>query len=226
MSPIRVVYMANNFGKQIGSFAPSVADGLDILERREKAIRLRYQGANYRTIAKECGVSLDTVNSDFRALRQEWLVKIARNRSVWMSEILSRIDYVREMAIQSFLASDKPTREVMDETSEKGSRNRRTRKTRGKDPRYLSIALECDKQSAAILGLGDKAAVDNVDGIIGKKRPKLLVVRDRDQASQLVDVSKLLELEFSEPLAASEDTVEGGVLGADDGQAAVDMPAE
>jgi hypothetical protein len=200
----------------------ALADEIDVLERREHALRLRHQGGTYRDIARELGVSVDIIQEDFRALRNDWLRRIARNRAVWMSEILSDIMSLRAMAIEGYMRSVKPSKENMQEDSEKGSRSRRTRKTKNFDPRFLSIALDCDKQRAAILGLGDKAAVDRVDEMLGKKRPKLLVVRDREQASQLVDVSKMLELEFSEPLAAPEDTVEGGVLGADGGQAVSD----
>jgi hypothetical protein len=162
------------------------------------------------------------VASTARYIRAEWQRKVARNRAVWMADVLQDIEDVRSLAIDSFLKSDQPTREKSVETSEKGTKSRRARKTRQRDPRFLAIALECDKQRAAILGLGDKAAVERVDEMLGKKRPKLLVVRDRAQASQLVDVSKLLELEFAKPETAQEDTVDGMVLSTDGGEAVSD----
>lgn len=204
--------MANASLRQTGSYLPALAEDVDLLERREKVLRLRHQGGSYRDIAKACGVSLDTVYSDFRAMRQEWLRKIARARSVWMSELVGRVESLRELALQKFAESSDSTLEKSVESSEKGTKRRRARKWHKNDPRYLSIALECDKQCAAILGLGEKAAVDRVDEMLGKRRPKLLVVRDRAQASQLVDVSKLLELEFAKPEAPQDDTIDGEIL--------------
>jgi len=187
-----------------------MADELEVLERRENAIRLRHQGCTYREIGKQLGVSIDIVQEDFRALRNDWLRRIARNRSVWMSEVLSDIMSVRAMAIEGYMRSTKPSLEVMDEDSEKGGKTRKTRKTRNYDPRFLSIALDCDKQRAALLGLGDRAAVDRVDEMLGKK-PKLLVIRDRQQAKDLVDITRLLEVESLEPVQDGE-MVDGQVI--------------
>ena len=187
-----------------------MADELEVLERRENAIRLRHQGCTYREIAKQLGVSIDIVQEDFRALRNDWLRRIARNRSVWMSEVLSDIMSVRAMALEGYMRSTKPSLEVMDEDGEKGGKTRKTRKTRNYDPRFLSIALDCDKQRAALLGLGDRAAVDRVDEMLGKK-PKLLVIRDRQQAKDLVDITRLLEVESLEPVQNGE-VVDGQVL--------------
>jgi hypothetical protein len=199
-----------------------VDNDVEILERRARIISLRSQRYSMPQIAAACGISVSQVQQDLRYIRAEWQRKVARNRAVWMADVLQDIEDVRSLAIDSFLKSDQPTREKSVETSEKGTKSRRARKTRQRDPRFLAIALECDKQRAAILGLGDKAAVERVDEMLGKKRPKLLVVRDRAQASQLVDVSKLLELEFAKPETAQEDTVDGMVLSTDGGEAVSD----
>jgi hypothetical protein len=63
----------------------------------------------------------------------------------------------------------------------------------------------------AILGIGDRAARDSVDEFLGKKRPKLLVIRDRQQARELVDITKLLEIESLEPVQDGE-VVDGQVI--------------
>lgn len=197
-----------------------MADEIDVLERREEAIRLRHEGLSYRDIARKLNVSVSIIQEDFRAIRNEWLRRIARNRAAWMTEILSDVLSVRKMAIEGYKQSANPQKENSGETGGKTSENatpkrRWRKKTRNYDPRFLAIAQEADRQRAAILGIGDKAAVENIDQTLGKKRPKLLVVRDREQAGQLVDVSRLLELEFAKPEAAQEDTVDGTVL--DDG---------
>jgi len=188
-----------------------LADEIDILERREHAIRLRHEGLTYRDIAKRLNVSIDTVQADFRALRTDWLRRIARNRAVWMSEILADVMALRAMAIEGYLRSIKPSMEKSVETSEKAGEKRRVRKkTKNYDPRFLSIALDCDKQRMAILGFGDKALVDRVDEMTGKKRPKLLVIRDRQPASDLLDITRLLEVECAEPVQDGE-VVDGAV---------------
>lgn len=46
---------------------PHIAEDVQILERRAKALQLRRAGAHYRTIAKQCGVSLETAYADVQA---------------------------------------------------------------------------------------------------------------------------------------------------------------
>jgi len=188
-----------------------MADEIDVLDRREQALRLRHQGLSYRKIAASLGVSVDMVQEDFRALRLDWLRRVARNRAAWMAEVLSDVEMVRRIALEDYLASDKPSMEKSLETSEKAGEKRRLRKkTLRRDPRLLSLVLECDKQRAAILGLGDKVALDHSEALLGKKRPKLLVIRDRQQASDLVDITRLLEVECAEPVQDGE-VVDGAV---------------
>jgi hypothetical protein len=129
-----------------------------------------------------------------------------------MADLLSDVEMVRRIALADYLDSDKPSRENSVETSEKAGEKRRTRKkTQRRDPRLLSIVLECDKHRAALLGMGDKAAVARTDEVLGKQRPKLLVIRDRQQASDLVDITKLLEVEYTEPLTEAEyEAMQGG----------------
>ena len=184
---------------------------IQTLERRETVIRLRAQRMSLPQIARQIGCSPSIVQQDLRYIRAEWQRKVARNRSIWLADILAEIEQIREIALNEFFESDKPTKENMVENGEKGSRNRRSRKTRGKDPRYLAICQEADKQRVAILGIGDRAARDSVDEFLGKKRPKLLVIRDRQQARDLVDITKLMEIESLEPVQDGE-VVDGQVI--------------
>jgi len=121
-----------------------------------------------------------------------------------MAEVLGEIAEVAATAWEDYLASGAATRENVEETSEKGTKSRRSRKTRRRDPRYLSIIIDATKFKASILGLGDKAAVDNVDAAIGKRQPKLLVVRDRAQLETLVDITQLVELDIRGPKSAGD----------------------
>ena len=190
---------------------PALAEEVLVAERRDKVMILRHKGLRYRDIAEECGVSLETVQSDFRAIRADWLRRIARHRAAWMADLLSDVEMVRRIALEDYLASDKPKRGDMVENSDKGTKRRRSRKEMRRDPRFLSIVLECDKHRAALLGMGDKTALDRADEILGKKRPKLLVIRDRQQASDLVDITKLMEIESLEPVQDGE-VVDGQVI--------------
>ena len=195
-----------------------MADEVDVLERRDKVVTLRSQGFSYRDIASACGVSIETVSADLKIARAGWLAKIARKKAAWMAEVLSDIETVRRVAWGDYLKSGDPMQETSVETSEKGTKRRRARKQRKRDPRYLAIIQEADKQRAAILGLGDKAAQDRVDEMIGRKRPRLLVVRDRQQVQDLVDITELVELDIREaPMPDQQgDTIDGAVQSPDD----------
>ena len=152
-----------------------------------------------RAIASQLGVARETVQTDLRWIRQEWLRKISRNKAAWMAETLERLDAVSAVAWEKFYASEAATVEKAVETSEKGTKSRRSRKTRKCDPRFLSIVLDTEKFRASILGLGDKTAVDRVDEVLGKKSPKLLVVRDRAQLESLIDVTQIVDLDIRGP---------------------------
>jgi hypothetical protein len=121
-----------------------------------------------------------------------------------MAEVLGEIEEVAATAWEDYIASGEATVENAVETSEKGTKTRRARKTRKRDPRYLSIIIDATKFKSAVLGLGDKAAVDRVDDMIGKKQPKLLVVRDRAQLESLVDITQLIELDIRGPKSAGD----------------------
>lgn len=121
-----------------------------------------------------------------------------------MAEVLGDLETLITVAWEDYLASDGATKENVIETSEKGTKTRRARKTRKRDPRYLGIIVDASKFKASILGLGDKAAVDRVDETLGKRQPKLLVVRDRAQLETLVDITQLVELDIRGPKSAGD----------------------
>lgn len=177
---------------------------LPALQRREIAVRLRSQGLSLRAIANQVGVSIQQVSQDLKWVRQEWMRRIIRNKAAWMAETLERLDTLTAVAWEKFYASDAASVEKSVETSEKGTKSRRSRKTRKCDPRFLSIVLDTEKFRANILGLGDKAAVDRVDETLGKRQPKLLVVRDRAQLETLVDITQLVELDIRGPKSAGD----------------------
>lgn len=175
-----------------------------VLQRREKAVRLRAQGQSIRAISTQLGVSTQTIQDDLRWVKQDWMRRIARNKAAWMAEVLGEIAEVAATAWEDYLASGAATRENVVETSDKGTKSRRSRKTRNRDPRYLSIIVDATKFKAAILGLGDKAAVDRVDETLGKRQPKLLVVRDRAQLETLVDITQMVELDIRGPKSTGD----------------------
>lgn len=170
-----------------------------VLQRREKAVRLRAQGQSIRAISSQLGVSIPVVQEDLRWVKQDWLRRIARNKAAWMAEVLGEIAEVAATAWEDYLASGAATRENSVETSEKGTKTRRSRQTRKRDPRYLSIIIDATKFKASILGLGDKTAIDRVDDVLGKRQPKLLVVRDRAQLADLIDITQMVELDIRGP---------------------------
>jgi len=189
-----------------------IEDDLVVLERREAVLRLRSRGQTLAQIAQALSVDVNAVHKDIVALRQDWQRRVARNRAVWMAEILSDIQHVRQVAFDEFYNSDQPEKEQSVEDSDKGRKTRRSKKTRRRDPRYLSIVQEADKQRAAVLGLRDTAAKEAGDDLLLGKPPKLLVIRDREQASQLVDITEMLNIEMAEPAAEES---QGGELGCD-----------
>jgi hypothetical protein len=174
-------------------------DEVPILQRREKAVRLRAQGQSIRAISSQLGVSIPVVQEDLRWVKQDWLRRIARNKAAWMAEVLGEIAEVAATAWEDYLASGAATREKAEETSEKGTKSRRSQKTRNRDPRYLSIIIDATKFKSAVLGLGDKTAVDRVDDVLGKRQPKLLVVRDRAQLAELIDITQMVDLDIRGP---------------------------
>jgi len=53
--------------KQSATRPPHIAEDVQILERRAKALQLRRAGAHYRTIAQQCGVSVEVAYADVQA---------------------------------------------------------------------------------------------------------------------------------------------------------------
>jgi hypothetical protein len=174
-------------------------DEVPILQRREQVVRLRAQGQSVRAIASQVGTSIQVVQEDLRWVKQDWLRRIARNKASWMAEILGELAAVAAIAWEDYLASGAATRENSVETTKLGTKSRKSRKTRKRDPRYLSIIIDAEKFKSSILGIGDKTAVDRVDEVLGKKQPKLLVVRDRAQLQDLVDITQMVELDIRGP---------------------------
>lgn len=172
---------------------------VSVMQRREVVVRLRAQGQSLPQIANAVNAPLSTVRDDLKWVRADWLRKVARNKAAWMAEVLGDLETLVAVAWEDYLASDGATKENVVETSEKGTKSRRARKTRKRDPRYLGIIVDASKFKASILGLGDKAAIDRVDDVLGKKRPKLLVVRDRAQLESLIDVTQIVDLDIRGP---------------------------
>lgn len=53
--------------KQTAQRPPHIAEDVAIIERRANALKLRRAGAHYRTIAQQCGVSVETAYADVQA---------------------------------------------------------------------------------------------------------------------------------------------------------------
>lgn len=53
--------------KQSANRPPHVAEDVQIIERRAKALQLRRAGAHYRVIAQQCGVSVEVAYADVQA---------------------------------------------------------------------------------------------------------------------------------------------------------------
>jgi hypothetical protein len=121
-----------------------------------------------------------------------------------MAETLERLDAISAVAWEKFYASEAASVETGVETSEKGTKRKRYRKSRKCDPRFLNVVLDTEKFRANILGLGDKTAVDRVDEMLGKRQPKLLVVRDRAQLSELIDITQMVDLDIRGPRSADD----------------------
>lgn len=172
---------------------------VSIMQRREIVVRLRAQGQSLPQIANTVNAPLSTVKDDLNWVRADWLRKVARNKAAWMAEVLGDLETLVAVAWEDYLTSDGATKETSVESTKLGTKTRRSRKTRKRDPRYLGIIVDASKFKASILGLGDKAAQDRVDEMIGKKRPKLLVVRDRAQLESLIDVTQIVDLDIRGP---------------------------
>ena len=53
--------------KQSANRPPHIAEDVQIIERRAKALQLRRAGAHYRVIAQQCGVSVEVAYADVQA---------------------------------------------------------------------------------------------------------------------------------------------------------------
>lgn len=173
-----------------------VDDEVFILQRREQVVRLRAQRKSVSQIARLTDSNVATVTEDLKWVRQDWLRRIARNKTIWMAEALEAWENLISVAWEDYFG----TGETVESQNAKGSGRRRKKK----DPRLLGVISDALKQKCAILGLGDKAAIDRVDEVLGKKMPKLLVVRDRAQVENLVDITKLIELDIRGPKSADD----------------------
>jgi len=165
---------------------------VDLLKRREQVQRLRLQGLGLLDIAEIVGVTPRTVSADIRAICNYWMARCAQNRNVWMAEALSKLDMTETEAWEAFHRSIGIERETMKETTEEGTRRRVTKRQKAGDPRFLAIALKCQQQRSSLLGLMTREQMKDV-GLIKVKKPKMLVIKDRQQGQDLIDVSQVVD---------------------------------
>lgn len=181
---------------------PSVSDSLgdnplsvsdsetDLLLRRAKVGRLRQKGMTIKEICDELNLSEKTVCADIRAVCRHWLGRIALNHNVWVAESLEKLETAEQEAWQGYYRSIGPDKETMVETSDDGVKRRVTKRQRYGDPRFLQIVLNIQRQRAVLLGLMTKTQANEV-GRFNVKKPKMLIIKDRQQAQDLIDVSAI-----------------------------------
>jgi len=112
---------------------------------------------------------------DLRLVRGEWLRMVARNKAVWMAEALSDLNTLIRTAWEDYLGIGET---VLAEHSKSRNPSAQEKKILG----CLTVIADMLKQRNAILGLGDQAAKGSLDEVLSKRTPKLLVIRDRQQA--------------------------------------------
>lgn len=163
----------------------------DLLHRRERVAALRNQGRTVREIAAELCVDVATVSRDIKAVCNYYLSRIVQHRNAWMADALSKLDATESEAWAAFRRSTGVATEVTRETSDDGVKRRVTKKNRPGDPRFLAIAVNCQKQRSLLLGLLTKETANEV-GRLAVRKPKMLVIKDRQQAGDLIDVSMVV----------------------------------
>jgi len=181
---------------------------VDLLRRRERVAALRNQGWCVADIAQELGVDPGTVSRDIKAVCNYYRARIAQHRNVWIADALEKLDYTEREAWEAFRRSTGVVTERTRETSGKGVKRRVTKKEKAGDPRFMAIAVNCQKQRSMLLGLLTKEQGKEI-GRIDLRRPKILVIRDRQQVADLIDVSEVETLEVvapnSKPTAGPDD---------------------
>lgn len=173
---------------------------IELAERRESVNRLRLMGYSVMEISRQLGVSHVTVCNDISAVQRYWMNRAAVHRSVWVGEELAALDVIEREAAKAWAES---TSEVQETTIERtgefradGSeriRRRKTKSTRHRDARLLNTWLQCRKQREFLLGLLTREQIQDLGGEF--RKPKLLVLRDRQQVADLIDVTDIQTLE-------------------------------
>lgn len=176
----------------------------DILRRREQVAALRNRGFTVADIAKELNVDPATVSRDVKYVCNYYLSKIIQHRNVWMADALEKLENTEKEAWQGFYRSIGIITEKTREISDDGVKTRITKKPKAGDPRFLALALKCQQQRSLLLGLLNKEQIRDIDRI-GIKKPKMLVVRDRQQHADLVDVSSIKTVEVIDTPTAKEE---------------------
>jgi len=125
-----------------------------------------------------------------------------------MAEALSKLDMTETEAWEAFHRSIGIERETMKETTEKETKRRVTKRQKAGDPRFLAIALKCQQQRSSLLGLMTREQMKDV-GLIKVKKPKMLVIKDRQQGQDLIDVSQVVDAKVIDlPSDGAEENLE------------------
>lgn len=188
---------------------------IELAERRERVNRLRLMGWSVTQIARQVGVSHVTVVQDIAAVQRYWMNRAASHRSVWIAEELAALDVIEREAAKAWAESAADVQETtVERTGEfraDGSeriRRRKIKTKRHRDARLLNTWLQCRKQREYLLGLLSPEQVKDLSGQF--RRPKLLVIRDRQQLADLVDVTGITTLEVVEGKSKPAAICDGG----------------
>ena len=189
---------------------PTYAAGseIELVERRARVADRRNQGWTLAKIADEVGVSTRTVASDVKWLVQQWEERAIRSRNAHMADMLSSLNTLEREAWAAFFRSVRPVEETKTKRDANGKVVHTETKKRNQsgDPRFMTVIDNILQRKAYLLGLMEKN--DASGGADQIPKAKILVVRDRQQLEDLVDVTSLLKLDVVD--AAEVRDVSGG----------------
>jgi hypothetical protein len=139
--------------------------------RRQQVAELYLKGWSQPAIAQELNVAQSTVNSDIRAVEQEWIASGVRDFDLARELELQKLKMLERESWDAWKRSQKPAQSATVTGEGTGNNTRKNIKNQVGDPRFLDQINRCIAQRRTLLGLDAPLQVADVT-VIAEETPE------------------------------------------------------
>ncbi len=155
-----------------------------IARRRETVARLYAEGTPRTQIAEQAGVSMTTIATDLKAVREQWMRNARRDIGRRTAYELAKIDRLEQAAWEGWQRSCRDAESTKVTSDGESRRAERSTKGQAGDPKFLDRVAWCINRRFDLMALRTSvhsAANDHdADGLsVERRRTRALAILDR-----------------------------------------------